>query len=43
MEQAQMDLKWTWHLEVQGAYSRVCFLVQQVAECEVELLQGEKP
>ena len=32
LEQAQVDLKWTRHLEAQGAHYLVCFLAQQVGE-----------
>jgi HEPN domain-containing protein len=45
LEQAQTDLKWTRHLDAQGAYYLVCFLAQQVAEKALKAFlyaQGEE-
>ena len=45
LEQAQADLKWTRHLDTEGAYYLVCFLAQQVAEKALKAFlyaQGEE-
>ena len=45
LEQALADLKWTRHLNGQGAYYLVCFLAQQVAEKALKAFlyaQGEE-
>ena len=45
LEQAQTDLRWTQHLNIQGAYYLACFLAQQVAEKALKAFlyaQGEE-
>ncbi|MBN1992366.1 MAG: HEPN domain-containing protein [Anaerolineae bacterium] len=45
LEQAQADLKWTQHLNIEGAYYLVCFLAQQTAEKALKAFlyaQGEE-
>ncbi len=45
LEQAQVDLKWTRHLNTEGAYYLVCFLAQQTAEKALKAFlyaQGEE-
>jgi HEPN domain-containing protein len=45
LEQAQVDLKWARHLDIEGAYYLVCFLAQQIAEKSLKAFlyaQGEE-